>query len=161
VKQLIRIITFIAIIGASINTFPIYYLDDTLWIKVTFYDYQSVGSNPNFEISSCGRKPGIIQNYLDSDRKPVLLQDRCSADRLYEWFRPDSMGSETFDPWTGMWSGLVPYKGRTGEYVISTYDSTYDMSTIVIYDSLPFTIIDSATGTYQFYRNNQDQFFLA
>ena len=68
-----------------------------------------------------------------------------------------------FDPVPKVWkwTGLVNYKPPVGnvrpsEWVGPHYDSTYAMADIIMYDSLPFVLIDSVRGMYQY--NNQTFF---
>ncbi|MBN1308586.1 MAG: fibro-slime domain-containing protein, partial [Chitinispirillaceae bacterium] len=127
-------------------------LSDTLWVNVTFYDFHE---NSNFGSGNCGTAPGQVQDTLDLDRKPVLLKDRCYNDLVGQWFRPSGGAGATFLPFLGVWDGLVNYKGREGEWVGQAFNEADQMANVVIYDSLPFTLIDSATGTYGFLRTNQ------
>lgn len=134
-----------------------YLLPDTLWIKVNFYDFHADGTNPNFEACGGGRNPGMVRDTLDFQRKPILNYDAGCNDRINEWFRPsgapgsDFVYDEIKKEWR--WLNLVSYKTRSGEWVGSQFDSSYDMANIVITDSLPFTIFDASNGTYEFVRN--------
>lgn len=144
-----------------------YLLPDTLWAKVIFYDFHADGTNPNFEACGGGRRPGMIQDTLDSQRRPILRNNSDCNDRLDEWFRPSGSAGSTFgydiEKKVWGWTNLVSYKNRIGEWVGSQFDSTYDMANIVIFDSLPLTIFDATTGTYEFVRNknfnDHQQFF--
>ncbi len=163
IKKLASILFFVFITAAESD----YLLPDTLWVKVTFYDFHADGSNPNFEACNCGRKTGMIQDTLSPLRKPLLKENICCNDRINEWFRPSGApeSSFSFDRPSGFWkwTGLTSYLGRTNEWVGSQFSESYDMSNIVLYDSLPFTIFDAKTGTYEFVRNmrlnTKEQFF--
>jgi len=48
--------------------------------------------------------------------------------------------------------------GRPGEWVGPHHNDNYAMTNIIIYDSLPFRLIDTARGMYQY--NNQSFFLL-
>ena len=50
-----------------------YLLPDTLWVKVTFYDYHYGPPNPDFGACNCGTNPGMVQDTLDYQRKPKNL----------------------------------------------------------------------------------------
>jgi fibro-slime domain-containing protein len=137
-----------------------YFLPDTLWVKVTFYDFHYGPPNPNFGACNCGFTRGMVQDTLDYQRKPVLKANICCNDRIDEWYRPSGAVGAVFDVNTGRWtSGLVARPGRANEWIGNAWDSTYDMVNIVMYDSLPFRLLDSATGTYQFLRTNQQAFY--
>ncbi|MBN1757382.1 MAG: fibro-slime domain-containing protein [Chitinispirillaceae bacterium] len=125
---------------------------DTLWVKVTFYDFHQ---NTNFGDGNCGTATGMVQDTLDNDRKPLLQKDRCSNDLLAQWFRPSGGVGATFMPFLGTWNGLVNYKGNSGEYTGVGFNTADPMANVVIYDSLPFNLVDSATGTYTFSRTNK------
>jgi len=138
----------------------------TLWVPVIFYDYHADGTNPNFLSPAyteavAGRRTGMVEPVLGTDRKPVFLADLALNDRLNEWFRPaggdgavmtqDPAGSNSW-----RWNGLVPSEGRSGEYVGVNYSAADPMANVVVYDSLQFVMTDAWTGTYQF---RSDAFF--
>jgi len=169
-RGLITVIFIAFILCFSTNSFAIKY-PDTLWIKVIFYDFKADGSNPNFQACNPGYQPGMIQNYLDAWRKPVFKANKACNDRISEWFRvsgqngPDTPATQfVFDPikkeWK--WTGLVNYAPngnvRPNEWVGPNFNSSYEMANIIIFDSLPFRLIDSIKGMYQY--NNQSFFML-
>jgi fibro-slime domain-containing protein len=144
---------------------------DTVWVKVTFYDFKANGTNPNFEACNPGYQPGMIQTYLDSWRKPVFKANLACNDRIFEWFRasgqngPDTPAAKfVFDQVTmeWKWTGLVNYAPggvvRPLEWVGPHHNDNYAMTDIIMYDSLPFILIDSVRGMYQY--NNQSFFLL-
>ncbi|MDR2694416.1 MAG: hypothetical protein LBB74_09430, partial [Chitinispirillales bacterium] len=46
---------------------------DTQWVNVTFYDFHSDRSNPEFEQPhTSGLRRGMVANTLDGDNKPTL-----------------------------------------------------------------------------------------
>jgi fibro-slime domain-containing protein len=160
---------------------------DTLWVPVIFYDYwvDNNETNPDFEIAPSQAVTGMIYDTMDWQRKPVPTPVACPANpsnapaacHLAEWYRMSGQGGSDMSGifscdsttntdmrrwyWTTSTGGaLVPYLNRVGEFVGPSYDSTYNMRNIIIYDSLPFIhlgITDaSQTGIYE-YRN--DSFF--
>jgi fibro-slime domain-containing protein len=157
------------VITSAVSSFAVHY-PDTVWVKVTFYDFKADGSNPNFQACNPGYKAGMIQNYLDAWRKPVFKANLACNYRIGEWYRasgqtgPDTPSTQfVFDPvkkeWK--WTGLVNYAPggvvRPGEWVGPNHnDNTDSLTNIIVYDSLPFKLIDSIVGMYQY--NNQ-QFF--
>ena len=144
-------------------------LPDTLWAKVIFYDFHADGTNPNFEAGVCGQKPNMIRDTLDHDRKPVLRANICFNDRISEWYRPSGSPGSTFyydaglKQWRWKDGDLVNYQSRPNEWVGKSYVPSYAMANVVLYDSLPFMLVDSATGTYEFIRSmnlaTKQQFF--
>ena len=112
-------------------------LDDTIWIPVTYYDFHSDGSNPEFEQDHpSGVTKGMVEPFLDKDGKPVPASDtakiRMNSYMKY-WFRPfeDSAQGDftvpTYNPVTGR---------QTGTKTVAT-DTAF--KNIVIKDSLMFT----------------------
>ncbi len=138
----------IACIPSSVAVAGAQRLPDTLWIPMIFYDFHPDGSNPNFQIYAGGHvMPGMVQDTLDSYRKPVLRESLFWNDRIPEWYRPSAAGGSdpdaefVVDPEdsTWKWTNLVPREGGTaGEFVSPSFDPAYEMANVVIYDSLPF-----------------------
>ena len=144
-----------------------YILTDTLMVPVIFYDFHADGSNPNFEPSGgCGNAKGMVQDTLDSDRKPALKADVCFNDRIDEWCRPSGRPADArfiFDSSREIWrwtaGTLKPYGTVPGDSVGINFNPGYDMANVVIHDSLPFELLDSATGSYNFTRSQKPGFF--
>ncbi|MBD3346061.1 MAG: fibro-slime domain-containing protein [Chitinivibrionales bacterium] len=143
---------------------------DTLWVPVIFYDYRADGSNPDFEACiSRFTVTGEAQTFLDSIHKPVYNSNTSGCnEHISEWYRPSGMNGPDINAqfyydnilkrW--QWTHLESYLGRIGEYVSLDYNDSYDMATIIIYDSLPFTLLGD--GLYQFVQAediNDQQFF--
>lgn len=139
---------------------------ETLWVQVIFYDFHPSTSNPDFEPAGYtdergGLKRGMVQTYLDSDRKPLLQNNLCFNANVEKWFRPSGCSdcelspqfeySSTRKRW--VWTGLESYQGRSDEFVNPYFDANDAMANVVIYDSLPFLLTDSTNGTYSFERN--------
>jgi fibro-slime domain-containing protein len=148
---------------------------DTLWIPVTFYDFHSDRSCPEFEMNSWGNiVTDMVDSLLDSERKPVLstrpIASTAQHPRPYYnayvkyWFRPwnsthvkaspamYAQGDSTAPRWTttGYLNAGAP---RTYE-AYGQYNGTspvgHDTTFInkVIEDSLPFRHIGG--GVYEF-----------
>jgi fibro-slime domain-containing protein len=130
---------------------------DTMWIPVTFYDFHSDQSNPEFE---CPHKGGVFENMvddeLDGDRKPVLGPSPYINHYIKYWYRP----------WESAAQGdyTAPrYLGNDQNNALDrivTLDHDTSFINIVIEDSLPF--IHLGSGMYQFSRTGsggEDQFF--
>jgi fibro-slime domain-containing protein len=128
---------------------------DTLWIKVTFYDFHADGSNPEFEPErpNIGVVKGMISDTLSADRKPVLGPTINYSSYINKWFRPWSPGDFVIPVYTGP-------DGKTMTPTTVDYDTAF--KNIVIEDSLPF--IHSGGGMYAFERSGsnatQDFFWL-
>jgi len=128
---------------------------DTLWIKVTFYDFHADGSNPEFEPATprIGVVKGMIADTLSADHKPVLGPTPNYNTNIHKWFRPWSQGDFTIPVYTGA-------NGNTMTPTTVDYDTAF--KNIVIVDSLPF--IHNGNGMYAFERSGsnstQDFFWL-
>lgn len=149
-----------------------------------FYDFHPNGASSlnGFEQvnSGYGVKTGMVRDTLDSERKPILrLPVQHADDSLHAWFRPYARtGSNQFVYNVGsprpvttlpesmwVWTNLVSSTAfpRGGGFVTSgwadyttTPSKRHNMTNIVLYDSLPFRLQDSATGTYSFVRNTSN-----
>lgn len=126
--------------------------NDTMWVKVTFYDFHADGSNPEFNPDDNGGVyKGMVMDTLNSDRKPVAGPNVFFSKFIHKWFKPWTAGDYT-----------VPvYKGPSGEYdrtIKIAHDTAF--KNIVITDSLPF--LHTADSIYQFERsgiNGTQEFF--
>ncbi|NLG16627.1 MAG: fibro-slime domain-containing protein [Fibrobacter sp.] len=120
---------------------------DTLWVKVTFYDFHADGSNPEFEPDHRGSplKRGMVADTLSADRKPVLGNSPYFSYYLHKWFQPWTAGDFT----------IPVYTDRNGTYdgaVTVDYDTAFINT--VIPDSLPF--LHQGDGVYTFVRNGRN-----
>jgi fibro-slime domain-containing protein len=120
---------------------------DTLWVKVTFYDFHADGSNPEFEPATprIGVVKGMIADTLSADRKPVLGLTPNYNYTINKWFRPWSAGDFTIPTYTGP-------EGKTMTPTTVDYDTAF--KNIVIVDSLPF--IHTGGGMYAFERRGEN-----
>ena len=134
-----------------------------IWVPVTFYDFHSDRSNPEFEQRHMGGlRTGMVANQLGADGKPQLGQVPYMNYGIKKWFTPWTAGDFTIpsyspragfkeayrDDWTLEYQQRVVYNGDT----VVNYDTAF--KNIVIQDSLPFQHIGD--GMYE-YRN--DSFF--
>ncbi|MBN2035483.1 MAG: fibro-slime domain-containing protein [Chitinispirillaceae bacterium] len=152
-------------------------LPDTLWVPVIFYDYHADG-RADFETcidpGTAGKK-GMVRTTLDADRKPIPTPVACPTNgssfpcacHLSEWFRPsgpgddpppefvcDSVSNPTMRRWS--WTGLVRYLNRPNEWVGANFNANDAMANVVMYDSLPFRLVNRTTGVYEY---SNDSFF--
>ncbi|MDO5576688.1 MAG: hypothetical protein Q4F84_06370, partial [Fibrobacter sp.] len=114
-------------------------LPETLWVPVTYYDFHSDGSNPEFEqhIFSGVRK-GMVQDTLGAEKKPIVTNITKNINRnayIKNWFRSWVKGNFNYptydDNGDGVWGA---YLGDE----IAEHDTSF--INIVIDDSLPFTL---------------------
>ncbi len=66
------------------------YSADTLWVKVTYYDFHSDRSNPEFEQPYDGKDhflSDMVADTLDSDEKPVLGSKPFRNNYIKYWYR--------------------------------------------------------------------------
>jgi fibro-slime domain-containing protein len=125
----------------------------TIKVGVTFFDYHSDGSNPDFNSGTNPGLvlPGMVQPTLDANGLPVG-STAVPPVMLYSW----GIG-KWFRPWKqsllGQGSDFArPAYGPAGRTVAAVNTVSYDTSykNIVIQDTLVFTLFDNQTGTYQF-----------
>ncbi|MBN1308533.1 MAG: fibro-slime domain-containing protein [Chitinispirillaceae bacterium] len=124
---------------------------ETIYIPVTFYDFHSDSSNPEFEITPSGNpiKYGMVADSLDSERKPTLGNSPYFNRRIDRWFRPWVPGDFI------IYNYIDEYAARYRRYdafPAGTITLNHDTSfkNIVIFDTLEFILVDSIAGTYQF-----------
>jgi fibro-slime domain-containing protein len=119
---------------------------DTLWLKVTFYDFHSDQSNPDFEPNNAGRlQTNMVRSTLDAERKPVRGDIVFYSYAIEKWFRPWKAGDRK----------IPVYRDPSGEYLrdsTAAHDTAY--KNVVIKDSLPF--IHNGAGMYSFERSGRN-----
>ncbi|GBU22005.1 hypothetical protein R80B4_01907 [Fibrobacteres bacterium R8-0-B4] len=159
-------------------------LPDILYIPVTFYDFHSDRSNPEFEqphgpVSGCTDKDstnrcirrGMVADVLGADNKPKLGLTPYRNYGIDQWFRdwkdpagPYSQGkfrAPSYDPTPGIrqtsnneWGATVVYNGDK-----DTPGNDTSFKNIVIPDRLPFILTSQSTGMYRFSRSGNNGFF--
>jgi len=139
------------VVPASAQLYP-----DTLWVPVTYYDFHSNGSNPEFEQDHTGgKREGMVSNTLDSERKPTVGPNPYMNYYIKYWYRDWNVaakGDSTIPLYTklggGTWNATIRYDGT----VKVNHDTAF--KNIVIHDSLPFTHLGrndpSQIGVYQY-----------
>ena len=117
----------------------------TLKVPVTFYDFHSNRTNPEFETPTPGgRRIGMVADTLDAQRKPIVGPTpyyNCYVDK---WFRPWTAGDFTIPNYTTPGSVSNCSQGKT----TVAYDTAF--KNIVIQDTLIFSLSDPLTGTYTY-----------
>lgn len=136
-----------------------------IYVPVTFYDFHSDRSNPEFEQRhQGGTRTGMVASKLGADGKPVLGPVPYMNYGIANWFKPWKAGDKTYplydprgkpgevfrggDNWQKEFQQSVSYMGME----TATHDTSFINK--VIHDSLPFKHIGG--GQYE-YRN--DSFF--
>jgi len=157
---------------------------DTIWVPVTFYDFHSDRSNPEFEqphgkVSGCTDnsttgciRQGMVASTLGPDNKPTLGPTPYRNYGIDHWFRdwstytngPYSRGKNMapmYTPAPGIKQDYDNEWGATVALVDRVADVGHDTSfkNIVIKDSLPFRISNGSTGMYEFNRRENNGFF--
>lgn len=133
---------------------------DTLWIPVTFYDFHSDRSNPEFEITPSpptgGRQINMVADTLDPDQKPVVGSTPYFNQRIDRWFRSwepgDSIIYNYFYTGSDFEDRYRIYQDLGPGLVRLDHDTSFINMTFE--DSLPFILINQTTGTYQFSRED-------
>ncbi len=167
--------------GANAQTLP-----DTQWVDVTFYDFHSDRSNPEFEqphgkVSGCTDKDkdstnrcirrGMVADVLGADNKPKLGLTPYRNYGIDQWFRdwkdpagPYSQGkfrAPSYDPTPGIRQTSNNEWGATVVYNgdKDTPGNDTSFKNIVIKDRLPFILTSQRTGMYRFSRSGNEGFF--
>lgn len=126
----------------------------TITIPVTFYDFHSDQSSPEFEITPSGTgqlRPGMVAPTLDAEKKPQLGSTPYFNRRIERWFRPWVSGDMTIYNYYGE-TGTGSRFDRYETYPVGLTPLPYDTSfkNIVIQDSLVFRYIAGSSGLYEF-----------
>lgn len=137
----LNLILSLFLVSVSAQEYP-----DTLWVKVTFYDFHADGSNPEFNPNNRGGLfTGMIADTLTKDLKPILGKSPYFNYKIDNWFRPWKSGDFTIPVYSDSLGNNVTYKKVS-------YDTSF--KNIVINDSLPFIHIGS--GMYKFERSGEN-----
>ena len=124
---------------------------DTMWAKVTFYDFHADGSNPEFNPDHrAGVYKGMVRDTLSPDRKPLRGPNPFFSQNIDKWFRPWEPGDFKVP--------VYQSNGRLDRTINASYDTAF--KNITIEDSLPFLHIGD--GVYLFERsgrNSTEEFF--
>lgn len=139
---LVMVLVFFCFSGLSAQQFP-----DTIWIPVTFYDFHSDNSNPEFEVDhNGGLHLGMVADTLNASKKPVLNTKPFFNYYINKWFEPWKSGDFT----------IPLYKDLNGvKYEVISVDYDTAFKNIAIKDSLPFLHIGD--GVYQFERSGENK----
>ncbi|MCL2688426.1 MAG: fibro-slime domain-containing protein [Chitinispirillia bacterium] len=158
---------------------------DTIWVPVTYYDYWSDRTNPEFEQPHQGGvRTGAVLNRLDSDFKPVAGPNAGSnrSMGIAHWFRDwqtysggaygRNHTSRASNPGLSAHPGVAPGYNPPTQPFQTTFSREWDspvsftgninlshdtsFKNIVIRDSLPFRLMADGSGRYEYVN---DHFF--
>ncbi len=128
---------------------------DTLWVPVTYYDFHSDGSCPDFQTPSTN---GVVQNMvaqtLGASGKPELGTACYFSQYLKYWYRPWADSAQR--------DNTIPvYNTSTGAFQsISNIGHSNSYVNMVFQDSLPFEHVgNGGTIPYGTYEYLNDAFF--
>ncbi len=116
---------------------------DTLRVPVTFYDFHSDGSNPDFNNNTATngvRRYHMLDSFLDPEKKPMLGPEPYFNCFLKKWFRPWTPGDSS-----------IPVYGNDG-----TCNGTAKIAcdtafkNVVLRDTLSFLLAPGTQGIYQY-----------
>lgn len=140
---------------------------NSIWVPVTFYDFHSDRSNPEFEAphddNNNKARTGMVGDTLDSDRKPVVGPTPYLNNYIHKWFRPFEKGDSTiplYDPRANFKESYqdinesyeIEYKQPVKHLGIGKANHDTSFKNIVIKDSLLF--VHKGKGIYEFASDN-------
>ncbi|MGB7568469.1 MAG: fibro-slime domain-containing protein [Chitinivibrionales bacterium] len=125
---------------ANAQTYP-----PTIKIPVTFYDYHSDGSNPEFEkvATPVATHLGMVADTLDAQRKPILGSMPYFDCQIAKWFRPWTAGDYTIPNYTNPATTTC-----SNPFITVNYDTAF--KNLVFQDTLVFTFVPGSAGTYTY-----------
>lgn len=120
----------------------------TITIPVTYYDFHSDGSNPEFEKTptagdAAAPKLGMVADTLDKDRKPVLGPNPYWNCYIKKWFRKWEPGDFTIPNYTNPAT-------TTCSNPIATVNYDTAFKNVVVPGNLVFQYQDGTAGTYRY-----------
>jgi fibro-slime domain-containing protein len=145
----IGLLLFMALSSGAQEAYP-----PTLRVAVTYFDYHSDGSNPDFNSGTNPAQvlPGMVEPNLDKDGLPVGTATYLYSWGLGKWFRAWSQQKKE-----GYGNDLQrPVYANGGHTLVSANNVGYDTSfkNVVVQDSLTFLYVPGTDGVYQFQEPN-------
>ncbi|MGB7567936.1 MAG: fibro-slime domain-containing protein [Chitinivibrionales bacterium] len=121
----------------------------TIRVPVTFYDFHSDGSNPEFEKTPTGAptRLGMVAATLGPNRKPTLGPAPYWDCDIAKWFVAWKPGDFTIPNYNNPATTTCSNPITTVNYDTAFKDS-------VIPDTLVFTLVPGSAGVYQYYNAN-------
>lgn len=132
-------VIFLIAVGVWPQSYPA-----TLNVPVTYYDFHSDGSNPDF---NPGGNParwlhGMVKDSLGNDGLPVRGDSLLYSYEIGKWFRPWKQGNDFERP-------VYANGGRTlQQLTTAAYDTSF--KNIAFQQNLIFTYVPASQGQYQF-----------
>jgi fibro-slime domain-containing protein len=121
----------------------------TIIVPVTFYDFHSDRSNPEFE-QPCmaGIHAGMVADTLDANRNPFLGPSPYLDYGIAKWFRLWAPGDFTAPSYQkvsgGEFDAVIAYAGMK----TATFDTS--CKNMMFQDSLTFTYVAGSTGIFKY-----------
>jgi fibro-slime domain-containing protein len=121
----------------------------TIKIPVTYYDFHSDRSNPEFE-QPCmaGIYAGTVADTLDANRSPFLGPSPYLDYGITKWFRPWAPGDFRAPSYQkvsgGEFDAVIAYAG------MATVNFDTSFKNVVIQDSLTFRYVPGSLGIYEY-----------
>lgn len=138
---------------AQENQYPL-----TISIPVTFYDFHSDQSNPEFEITPSGTaaRTGMVAPTLDVANKPQLGPKPYFNQRIDRWFRPWVPGDSVIYNYIGESDAPRNRYSIYQDYPEGLTTLPYDTSFINVgfLDTLIFQYVAGSAGLYEFTSNS-------
>lgn len=131
----------------------------TLMIPVTFYDFHSDSSNPEFEINpkEDAVKKNMVAPSLDNDKKPLVGTSPFFNRMISRWFRPwvkgESINNQLYN-YFGEYEGnrFDRYKDLSKGLTTVAFDTAF--KNIVVHDTLEFRYVNGSKGMYEYVSEN-------
>jgi fibro-slime domain-containing protein len=124
---------------------------DIIKMPVTFYDFHSDSSNPEFECAHTGGvRLGMVGTTLDAQKKPLLGPIPYINYGIAKWFRPWQPGDFQVPSYevvsgTDEFHSVIKYSGMK----TANYDTAF--KNIVFPMELPFNYVPNSAGMYQYF----------
>jgi fibro-slime domain-containing protein len=163
-KKTVYLILLICIfLNSLVNNVEAQEYPDIIWIPVTFYDFHSDRSNPEFEAPHSGNvRQGMVASTLGPDNKPSLGPSPYLNYYIKYWFKPWESAAKNDKTKPGYTPAPELKEKYVNEFTADVkYNQIIDVDhdtafkNIVIKDSLPFRHLGN--GTYEYLN---DSFFL-
>lgn len=153
-RDIVRIANVLFIL--SIPTFSLFQANAqtypaTIKIPVTYYDFHSDGSNPEFEKTptASATHTGMVNSILGPNRKPTVGSNPYWNCNISKWFVPWTAGDFTIPNYTNPATTAC-----SNPFSTVNYDTAF--KNITFQDTLLFSLVPGTQGTYQY---SNDAFF--
>jgi fibro-slime domain-containing protein len=150
-KYFSTMVACLILIGFTQSRAQVY--DSILWVPVTYYDFHSDGTCPDFQTPSTnGVVPNMVAQNLGASGKPELGTACYFSQYLKYWYRPWADSAQR--------DNTIPvYNTSSGAFQsVSTIGHSNSYINMVFEDSLPFRHVGNGTtipfGTYEYLNDN-------